>query len=114
MLGKVYLSYLHIDFQIYRLLGTGSTARPQPELLRVSASMLETVVQMANAARNRASFTPRDLPGIVRIRRHLCLPDDLFLLTSTRSYAAVCPALRSPRRHCKRLPEIRREASRPV
>ncbi|KAK3934599.1 hypothetical protein QBC46DRAFT_426569 [Diplogelasinospora grovesii] len=64
MLGKVYLSYLHIDFQIYRLLGKGRTT-PQPELLRVSASMLETVLQMANAARNRASFTPRDLPGII-------------------------------------------------
>ncbi|RAH75450.1 uncharacterized protein BO66DRAFT_433523 [Aspergillus aculeatinus CBS 121060] len=65
MHAKIYLSYLHIHFQIYRLLGNAEgLTTPQPELLEVSASMLETVIQMTNS-RGRTSFSPRDLPGIV-------------------------------------------------
>lgn len=63
MQGKVHLSYLHIQFQIHRLLSEGSTT-PSSELLVVSADMLETVIQVANP-RGRASYFPRDLPGIV-------------------------------------------------
>jgi hypothetical protein len=65
MHAKVYLSYLHIHFQIYRLVGNGdSNMAPQPELLEVSANMLETVIKMSNC-RGKPSFSPRDLPGIV-------------------------------------------------
>lgn len=64
MHAKVYLSYLHIHFQVYRLLGKGDgNTILQPELLEVSANMLETVVKMTNC-RGRTS-SPRDLPGIV-------------------------------------------------
>ncbi|RAL08021.1 uncharacterized protein BO97DRAFT_446425 [Aspergillus homomorphus CBS 101889] len=65
MHAKIYLSYLHIHFQVYRLVGNAEgLTSPQPELLEVSANMLETVVQMTNC-RRRTSFSPRDLPGIV-------------------------------------------------
>jgi hypothetical protein len=65
MHAKVYLAYLHIHFKIYRLLGTGDTnTSARPELLEISANMLETIVQMGNC-RGRTLFTPRDLPGIV-------------------------------------------------
>ncbi|KAJ5213333.1 hypothetical protein N7449_000502 [Penicillium cf. viridicatum] len=65
MHAKVYLSYLHIHFQIYRLIGNGDgNMAPQPELLEVSANMLETVIKMTNC-RGKPSFSPRDLPGIV-------------------------------------------------
>lgn len=67
MHAKVYLSYLHIHFQVYRLLGNSDgNMTPQPELLEVSANMLETVVQMTNYC-GRTSFSPPDLPGIVCI-----------------------------------------------
>ncbi|KAJ5775870.1 uncharacterized protein N7511_000881 [Penicillium nucicola] len=65
MHAKVYLSYLHINFQIHRLLGSSDgNMTPQLELLEVSAKMLETIVQMANY-RRRTSFSPPDLPGII-------------------------------------------------
>ncbi|KAJ5884200.1 hypothetical protein N7504_011772 [Penicillium tannophilum] len=65
MYAKVYLSYLHIHFQVYRLLGSGDGhMTTQPELLEVSANMLETVVQMTNY-QGRNSISPPDLPGIV-------------------------------------------------
>lgn len=65
MHAKVYLSYLHIHFQVYRLLGNGDgNMNPQPELLEVSANMLETVIQMTNC-RRRTSYSFLDLPGIV-------------------------------------------------
>ncbi|KAJ6138290.1 hypothetical protein N7471_004776 [Penicillium samsonianum] len=65
MHAKVYLSYLHIHFQVYRLLGNGDGNKTlQPELLEVSANMLETVVQMTSC-RARSSSSPRDLPGII-------------------------------------------------
>ncbi|KAJ5308920.1 hypothetical protein N7508_004299 [Penicillium antarcticum] len=65
MHAKVYLAYLHIHFQSYRLLGTGDgSMAAQPELLETSANMLETIVQMGNC-RGRTLFTPRDLPGII-------------------------------------------------
>ncbi|OQD84428.1 hypothetical protein PENANT_c013G03007 [Penicillium antarcticum] len=45
MHAKVYLAYLHIHFQSYRLLGTGDgSMAAQPELLETSANMLETIV----------------------------------------------------------------------
>ncbi|CAI7584241.1 unnamed protein product [Penicillium discolor] len=64
MHAKVYLSYLHIHFQVYRLLGKGDgNTTLQPELLEVSANMLETVVKMTNCRGRKSS--PRDLPGII-------------------------------------------------
>jgi hypothetical protein len=71
MQGKVYLAYLQMQFQILRLLGEGSTTS-SPELLGVSADMLETTIEVANP-RGRASYFPRDLPGIVSFQ-HLSLP----------------------------------------
>ncbi|KAJ5085414.1 hypothetical protein N7532_010185 [Penicillium argentinense] len=65
MHGKVYLSYLHVHFQVYRLLCEMDSCS-YPELLEVSANMLETVVLMANS-RNRTFCSPRDLPGIILI-----------------------------------------------
>ena len=64
MLSKVYLSYLHIQMQIHRLLAkTDSIALPN--LLQISEDMLQTVLQIANA-RDRAVFRPRDLSTVVR------------------------------------------------
>ncbi|KAI1392524.1 uncharacterized protein F4822DRAFT_441461 [Hypoxylon trugodes] len=63
MLAKVYLAYLHINFQLYRLLEKDRLS-PRPEIIEVSARMLEAVVQIANA-RSRAFFLPRDLPTII-------------------------------------------------
>ena len=63
MLGKVYLSYLHINFQIHQLLSEEPNF--SPELLGVSTRMLETVVQMLNA-RLRATVSSRDLPEVAR------------------------------------------------
>jgi hypothetical protein len=64
MHAKFYLAYLQIHFQIYHLLGEDSSS-PLPELLDVSANMLETVVQMGNS-RSKSAFTFTDLPEIVR------------------------------------------------
>ena len=65
MHARVYLSYLHIHFQVYRLLGNGDGNMTfQPELLEVSENMLETVIQMTNC-RGRTSYSFLDLPGIV-------------------------------------------------
>jgi hypothetical protein len=64
MHAKVHLSYLQIHFQIYHLLGENSSS-PLPELLDVSANMLETVVKMGNS-RSKGAFTFNDLPEIVR------------------------------------------------
>lgn len=64
MHAKVHLAYLQIHFQIYHLLGEESSS-PLPELLDVSASILETVVQIGNS-RSRGAFTFNDLPEIVR------------------------------------------------
>jgi len=59
MLRKVYLSYLHLQFQILRLLdGTGSNR--DETLLQVSSSMLEVCMQIATAG-DRDAQTPRDL-----------------------------------------------------
>lgn len=63
VLGKVYGQYLHNNFLILQLLGKWN-ASFQPELLEVSAAMLDIAVQLANA-RNRTYFFPRDLPAIV-------------------------------------------------
>ncbi|KAI1442713.1 hypothetical protein F5Y02DRAFT_395330 [Annulohypoxylon stygium] len=63
MLGRIYISYLHIQFQVLRLLGQGDVT-PQPELIQISASILETTIRMAKA-RSRAVFFPRDLPVLV-------------------------------------------------
>jgi hypothetical protein len=64
MHAKVHLAYLQIHFQIYHLLGEDSSS-PLPEILDVSANMLETVVQMGNS-RGKTAFTFTDLPEIVR------------------------------------------------
>ncbi|KAJ5266744.1 hypothetical protein N7478_009552 [Penicillium angulare] len=53
------------DAMKLRLIGPGDgNSTPQPELLEVSANMLETVIQMTNY-RKRATFSPRDLSGIL-------------------------------------------------
>lgn len=64
MHAKVHLAYLQIHFQIYHLLGEDSST-PLPELLEVSADILETVVQMGNS-RNKGVLTFGDMPEIVR------------------------------------------------
>ncbi|KAJ5225196.1 hypothetical protein N7468_006421 [Penicillium chermesinum] len=63
MLGKIYLSYLHIQFYIQRILGEGLQT-PLPMLLELSSSILETVIQMTNS-RNKTSFTFREVPEIL-------------------------------------------------
>lgn len=64
MHAKVHLAYLHIHFHIYHLLGEDGSS-PLPELLDLSANILETVVQMGNS-RSKGVFTFNDLPEIVR------------------------------------------------
>jgi hypothetical protein len=64
MNAKVHLAYLQIHFQIYLVLGEDSSS-PIPELLDVSADILETVVQLGNS-RSKGAFTFNDLPEIVR------------------------------------------------
>ncbi|KAF2726027.1 hypothetical protein K431DRAFT_259967 [Polychaeton citri CBS 116435] len=63
MLAKVYLSYLHVDFQIHRML-----AKHHPdslgELWAVSAKMLQTFLQVVKY-RDRDCVSPRDLPTVV-------------------------------------------------
>lgn len=71
MLGKVYLSYLHIKFYIHRLLGEDCRAY-LPVLLELSFSILETVIQITNS-RNKTSFTLRDVPEIVSIAHFISL-----------------------------------------
>ncbi|KAI1104014.1 hypothetical protein F4804DRAFT_342100 [Jackrogersella minutella] len=63
--SKENLSYLHIKFQICRLLGERGTTN-QPEMIRISTSMLEAVVKMANT-RSRATFIPQHLPALHNI-----------------------------------------------
>ncbi|KAJ5157973.1 uncharacterized protein N7500_007624 [Penicillium coprophilum] len=63
MHAKVHLAYLRIHFQIYHLLGEDSSS-PLPELLDVSANILETVVQMGNS-RSKGTFSFNDLPEIL-------------------------------------------------
>ncbi|KAJ5662675.1 hypothetical protein N7462_011601 [Penicillium macrosclerotiorum] len=63
MHAKVYISYLHIHFQIYRLLREGD-GFPSPELLEISGNMLETLIELEKV-RNRGALTPRDHPGII-------------------------------------------------
>lgn len=65
MHAKVHLAYLQIHFQIYHLLGEDS-ASPLPELLDVSADMLETVVQVVGNSRRKSAFSFNDLSEIVR------------------------------------------------
>lgn len=64
MHAKVHLAYLQIHFQIYHLLAEDISS-PLPELLDVSANILETVVQMGKY-RRKGAFTFSDLPEIVR------------------------------------------------
>ncbi|KAI1408229.1 hypothetical protein F5Y13DRAFT_182781 [Hypoxylon sp. FL1857] len=88
MLGKVYLCYLHVSFEIHRLLEQrGAAARPG--LLQTSARMLEIVVQIANA-RSRASFFHHDLPAIVM---SYGLPAATILITALQD--AIKDPLRS-------------------
>ncbi|OJI89957.1 hypothetical protein ASPTUDRAFT_197171 [Aspergillus tubingensis CBS 134.48] len=63
MHAKVHLAYLQIHFQIYHLLGENSST-PLPELLDVSANILETVVLVGNT-RRKGAFTSHDLPEIL-------------------------------------------------
>ncbi|PLB40808.1 uncharacterized protein BDW47DRAFT_134602 [Aspergillus candidus] len=63
MHAKVHLAYLQIHFQIYHLLAEDISS-PLPELLDVSANILETVVQMGKY-RRKGAFTFSDLPEIL-------------------------------------------------
>ncbi|KAF3401698.1 hypothetical protein F1880_010091 [Penicillium rolfsii] len=63
MHAKVHLAYLQVHFQIYLILGEDNSS-PIPELLNVSANILETVVQLGNS-RNKSAFTFNDLPEIL-------------------------------------------------
>ena len=69
MLGKVYLTHLHINMQVHRLLAK-IEPDAMPGLLHVSAEMLQTVLQIGNA-RDRAIFMPRDISAVVRDTIHL-------------------------------------------
>jgi len=66
MLGKVYLSYLHIEFHIRRLLAKNDP-REQTTLWLVANTMLEVVLQQG-ATRERDVYLPADLPAVVRSR----------------------------------------------
>lgn len=79
MHAKVHLAYLQIHFQIYHLLGENSST-PLPELLDVSANILETVVRMGNT-RRKGAFTLHDLPEIVRAALPLYRSSSLSWLT---------------------------------
>ncbi|KAI2472282.1 hypothetical protein F4781DRAFT_438501 [Annulohypoxylon bovei var. microspora] len=100
MLGKVYLSYLHIQLQLYKLLGQGDTT-PQPELVQISASMLETVIRMSKV-RGRAVFFARDLPVLVL---SYDLPSAIVLITALQEIARS--PLRSTPPEVNRAPIIR-------
>lgn len=69
MHAKVHLAYLQIHFQIYHTIGEDSSS-PLPELLEVSANILETVVQMGNS-RSKGAFAFNDLPEIVSPLPHI-------------------------------------------
>lgn len=71
MLAKVFLCYLQLKFQIYKLLGKieGDNGSAQPDLLEISAKMLETSVQVANI-RNREGYFPYP----VDLTSHVCTP----------------------------------------
>ncbi|KAL4746049.1 hypothetical protein BDW72DRAFT_207673 [Aspergillus terricola var. indicus] len=77
MHAKIYLAYLQNHFQIYHLLGEDSSS-PLPELLDVSANILETVVQMGKS-RRKGAFTFNDLPEILL---SCGLPSAAVLLTA--------------------------------
>ncbi|RAK83303.1 hypothetical protein BO79DRAFT_241300 [Aspergillus costaricaensis CBS 115574] len=90
MHAKVHLAYLQIHFQIHHLLGENSST-PLPELLDVSANILETVVQMGNT-RRKGAFTLHDLPEILLA----CgLPSAAVLLTTlennTQDLSSILP-----------------------
>lgn len=55
MLTRAHLSFVHLDFSIFRLLHKDSTGPPPPELLEVSAKMLEGVM-MVVTDRGRTLF----------------------------------------------------------
>lgn len=59
MLRKVYLSYLHLQFLILRLLDSSGSNRDE-SLLQVCSNMLEVCMQIATAG-DRDALTPRDL-----------------------------------------------------
>ena len=71
MLGKLYLAYLFVDLLIYQMIGV-KIGSVDPCLVQISIQTLETVVQMCNS-RDRVGFSPRDLSGLVRTSRVLCI-----------------------------------------
>ncbi|KAL1307017.1 hypothetical protein AAFC00_005644 [Neodothiora populina] len=58
MLTIVHLSYLQVDFQIYRMLGK-SEREPLPQLLEFSAEILATLLQLGRS-RDKAVFLHQD------------------------------------------------------
>jgi hypothetical protein len=92
MHAKIHLAYLQIHFQIYHLLGEDSSS-PLPELLDMSAKILETVVQLGISCR-KGAFTFNDLPLIVRTPLPyrpilFCIADRVKLLSCGLPSAAV-------------------------
>ena len=65
MLRKIYLTFLHLKFQILRLLDLSGTNRDE-NLLQVSSSMLEVCMGIATA-RDHDSQTPMDLSSVVSL-----------------------------------------------
>lgn len=68
MLAKVYLSYLQLSFQMYKLLSKieGHEASKQSDLLDISAKMLSTSVHIAEARTREGYFPyPVDLTSYV-------------------------------------------------
>ncbi len=110
MHAKVHLAYLQIHFQIYHLLGEDSST-PLPELLEVSADILETVVQMGNS-RNKGVLTFGDMPEIVRTTTPFLL--HVVSLTCRSSSLAVCLLLQSFQLRLKISRRVLQKAFHPV
>lgn len=78
MLARAHLSVVHLDFSIFRLLHKDSTGPPPPELLEVSAKMLEGVmiVILIRALQNGIRDPSRGLPPTISkasLVRNLCV-----------------------------------------
>ncbi|KAK3180682.1 hypothetical protein K4F52_008032 [Lecanicillium sp. MT-2017a] len=63
MLANMYLAYLFVYFLIYQMIGS-KTGSIDPNLVQISMTILETIVQMVNA-RDRFGYSPRELPSLL-------------------------------------------------
>lgn len=69
MKSKVYLLYLHIHFQINRIIGK-LEGDMLASLIPTSFGIIEVLTERAKV-RNCSVFLPHDLPGIVSLPRYL-------------------------------------------